>query len=186
KAQKAEKPFFLWLGFKSTHVPRGGENLPERLRTLFDGEKSLPAASARNLPPYVSRPADAPVSPETPQRREPVDRPQFLDYMRHVAGVDENVGRVLAALDANGQSANTLVVFTSDNGFYLGEHGQGDKRTAYDESLRVPLLVRWPARLKPAVNDEMVLNIDLPSTFLDVAGGPADPEMQGRSLRPFL
>jgi N-acetylglucosamine-6-sulfatase len=82
-----------------------------------------------------------------------------------------------------------VVIFTSDNGFYLGEHGLGDKRTAYDESLRIPLVVRWPKlgeRARGKLVDQMALNIDLAPTLLDLAGVKIPPEMQGRSWRPLL
>src|SRR6185369_16018786 len=85
--------------------------------------------------------------------------------------------------------SNTVVIYTSDNGYYLGEHGLGDKRSAYDESLRVPFLVRYPAlgaAARGRVVDEMVLNLDLAQTLLDFAGVAAPREMQGRSWRPLL
>lgn len=186
KRQTADKPFMIWLGFKSPHVPRGGENLPERLRKLFEGEKTLPPVNARSLPIYTAR-AENPAPTDNDSRpRVPVDTPRFVDYMRHIAGIDENVGRMLAALDKSGMRENTVVLYMSDNGFYLGEHGQGDKRTAYDESLRVPMLVRWPGHLKPGINDDLVLNIDWAPTFMELAGAAPDPDMQGRSLKPFL
>jgi arylsulfatase A-like enzyme len=80
-----------------------------------------------------------------------------------------------------------VVLFTSDNGYYKGEHGLGDKRSVYDESLRIPLIVRYPRLIpKAKVLDEMVLNIDVAPTFLDLAGLPVPSEMQGRSWRPLL
>src|SRR6185436_18648147 len=109
------------------------------------------------------------------------------NYFRTIAGVDENVGRVLNALDELGLAANTMVVYSSDNGFYLGEHGLADKRSAYDESMRIPLLLRYPPLgLKGKTNDALVLNIDLASTFLDYAGITIPSSMQGKSWRPLL
>ena len=109
------------------------------------------------------------------------------DYLATIAGVDENVGRVLDYLDATGQSQDTLVVYTSDNGFYLGEHGWFDKRFMYEESLRIPLLVRYPREIAPVVNRTgMVLNVDFAPTFLDYAGVEPPAAMQGASLRPIL
>ena len=109
------------------------------------------------------------------------------DYLRSIASVDDSVGRLLRYLDASGLARNTLVVYSSDQGFYLGEHGWFDKRWMYEESLRTPLLVRWPGVVKAgSVNDDLVSNIDLPETFLEAAGAPVPAGMQGRSLRPLL
>ena len=107
-----------------------------------------------------------------------------LDYLRHVTGADENLGKLLDALDELGLSEDTVVVYSSDNGYYLGEHGLGDKRSLYEESLRIPMLVRYPRLFgKGWVVDEMVLNIDLAPTFLDLAGVPVPREMQGVSWK---
>ena len=101
--------------------------------------------------------------------------------------MDENVGRVLDYLEAEGLSENTIVIYTSDQGFYLGEHGWFDKRFMYEQSLRMPLLVRYPKEIRAAVNDaDMVLNLDLAPTILDYAGIDAPSEMQGRSMRQVL
>jgi arylsulfatase A-like enzyme len=109
------------------------------------------------------------------------------DYLACVQSVDDNVGRMLDYLDKAGLADNTLVVYTSDNGFFLGDHGWYDKRFMYEESLRMPFLVRYP-RVTPAGSacPEMVLNVDFAQTFLDLAGVPALPTMQGRSLVPLL
>ena len=109
------------------------------------------------------------------------------DYLRCVASIDENVGRVLDYLDRAGLAENTIVVYTSDQGFYLGEHGWYDKRFMYEESLSTPLVVRYP-RTVPAgqVSKAMVLNLDFAPSLLDYAGAPVPKEMQGRSLRPLL
>jgi arylsulfatase A-like enzyme len=109
------------------------------------------------------------------------------DYLRCIASVDDNVGRVLDCLDQTGLAKNTVVVYTSDQGFYLGDHGWFDKRFMYEESLRMPLLVRYPQEIKPgSVSSDIVLNLDFAQTFLDFAGLPAPPDMQGRSMRPIL
>lgn len=109
------------------------------------------------------------------------------DYLRCIKSVDENVGRLLDYLEENGLKENTIVVYTSDQGFYLGEHGWFDKRFMYEESLRMPLLVRYPKEVKAgAVNDDIVLNLDFAPTFLDYAGTDIPEQMQGRSLRPVL
>ncbi|MCU4155861.1 sulfatase [Carboxylicivirga sp. A043] len=109
------------------------------------------------------------------------------DYLGCIASVDENVGRVLDYLDQNGLGENTIVVYTSDQGFYLGEHGWFDKRFIYDESFKTPLLVRWPAQINAgSKSDEMVQNLDFAQTFLDAAGIKAPDDMQGESLMPLL
>jgi hypothetical protein len=106
---------------------------------------------------------------------------------RGLHAIDENVGRLLATLDQLGLTENTVVVYSSDNGYYLGEHGLGDKRSAYEESIRVPMLIRYPKLIKPnRTVDEMVLNIDLAPTWLELAGLPVPAEMQGRSWKPLL
>ncbi len=108
------------------------------------------------------------------------------DYLRCIASVDDNVGRVLDFLDERGLAENTIVVYTSDQGSYLGEHGWFDKRFMYEESLRMPLIIRYPAEIKPRVADEMVLNLDFAPTFLDYAGIHAPAQMQGESMREIL
>jgi len=109
------------------------------------------------------------------------------DYLRCVASVDESVGKLLGYLDESGLAANTLVLFTSDQGFYLGEHGWFDKRWMYEESLKTPLLIRWPKAIKPgSVSDSLVSNIDFAPTFLEIAGAEIPAGIQGRSLLPFL
>jgi arylsulfatase A-like enzyme len=109
------------------------------------------------------------------------------DYRRVVAGLDENVGRVLHYLDTAGLAAGTAVAYTSDHGFHLGEHGWFDKRFMYEPSLRIPLVVRWPG-VVPAGSScgELVANVDFAQTLLDIAGVPAHERMQGASLLPLL
>jgi len=109
------------------------------------------------------------------------------DYLRCIASVDDSVGRLLRHLDAEGLDGNTIVVYNSDQGFYLGEHGWFDKRWIYEESIRTPLLVRWPGVTKPdSTCERMAANVDFAETFLDAAGAPVPAGMQGRSLVPLL
>lgn len=109
------------------------------------------------------------------------------DYLRCVASVDDSVGRMLDYLEKTGLAENTLVVYSSDQGFYLGEHGLYDKRWMYRESLAMPLLVRWPGRARKGLQvKKLTQNIDFAPTFLDAAGIAPQPEMQGRSLLPLL
>ncbi len=107
------------------------------------------------------------------------------DYLACVQSVDDNVGRVMDWLDDNGLKDNTVVIYTSDQGFFLGEHGLFDKRFMYEESLRMPFLVRWPAGIKPGSTSKAIgINCDFAPTFLDLAGQPTPGDMQGRSFLP--
>jgi arylsulfatase A-like enzyme len=109
------------------------------------------------------------------------------DYLATVQSVDDSVGRVLDFLDRNRLAKNTIVIYTSDQGFFLGDHGLFDKRFMYEESLRMPFLVRWPAAITPGTRtDAIALNVDFAPTFLDAAGLAVPPDMQGRSLVPVL
>jgi len=109
------------------------------------------------------------------------------DYLRSIAAVDDNVGRVLDYLDEAGLADNTVVIYASDQGFYLGEHGWFDKRFMYEESYRMPFLVRWPGEVKPgSTNTDLVSNLDFASTFLDIAGVEIPEDLQGESLVPIL
>jgi arylsulfatase A-like enzyme len=105
------------------------------------------------------------------------------DYLATVQSVDDNIGRMLEYLDRSGLARTTIVVYTSDQGFFLGDHGLFDKRFMYEESLRMPFLVRWPAVIKPGSrSDAMVLNVDFAETFLEAAGVAVPNAMQGRSM----
>ncbi|MEY4954902.1 MAG: hypothetical protein RI981_987 [Bacteroidota bacterium] len=109
------------------------------------------------------------------------------DYLGTIRAVDENVGRLLDYLEANKLMENTMIVYTSDQGFYLGEHGWFDKRFIYDESFKTPLMVSWPKQIKPGQkSDALVQNLDFAQTFLDAAGIPAPKDMQGQSLIPLM
>ena len=109
------------------------------------------------------------------------------DYLATISSIDDNVGRVLDYLEENDLEDNTIVVYTSDQGFYLGEHGWYDKRFIYDESFKTPLLIKWPNKIKPGItNDEMVQNLDFAQTFLEAAGISSPEDMQGESLMPLL
>ncbi len=109
------------------------------------------------------------------------------DYLATIASIDESVGRLLDYLKQTGLDQNTIVIYSSDQGFYLGEHGWFDKRWIFEQSLRTPLIVRWPGVVKPgSVNKDMVSNLDFAETFLDAAGAPIPKEMQGRSMVPVL
>ncbi|MEM1225649.1 MAG: sulfatase [Planctomycetota bacterium] len=109
------------------------------------------------------------------------------NYLRCVKAVDENIGRMLQYLDETGLADNTVVIYSSDQGFWLGEHGWFDKRWMYEESLHMPLIVRWPGvNVAGTSCDAMVSNVDFAETFLDIAGMTIPADMQGRSLTALL
>ncbi|MBI5758238.1 MAG: sulfatase-like hydrolase/transferase [Planctomycetales bacterium] len=189
-----DKPFSLVLGYKTCHGPF---TPPQRT------EKSYGDAEARVVPnlnvPAIYKSGEADDARRDTKKAAAAtkstskDAPNAttvktnLGMFRGLRAVDENVGKLLATLDQFGLSENTVVVYSSDNGYYLGEHGLGDKRSAYDESMRIPMLLRYPKLgMKGTVIDQLVLNIDLAPTWLDLAGLPIPNEMQGRSWKPLL
>ncbi len=109
------------------------------------------------------------------------------NYLRCIRGVDDSVGQLMDYLKTSGLDKNTIVIYSSDQGFYLGDHGWYDKRWMYEESLKMPLIVKWPGVTKPgSVNTDLVQNLDYAETFLDIAGAKIPADMQGRSLVPLL
>ncbi|WP_246117798.1 sulfatase/phosphatase domain-containing protein [Adhaeretor mobilis] len=109
------------------------------------------------------------------------------DYLRCIAAVDDGVGRLLAYLDETGLAENTIVIYSSDQGFYLGDHGWYDKRWMFEESMKMPFLIRWPGKItEGSRTPTLIQNIDYAPTFLELAGAPVPPEIQGRSLVPVL
>jgi arylsulfatase A-like enzyme len=176
-----DEPFLAVLGFKSPHGPF---EPPARWQDKLTNAVARPAANAETRPPYPLR---TNVNQATALKASTRRTEMHRKYFRTISAVDENAGRILQALDDLGLAENTMLVYASDNGFYLGEHGLGDKRSAYEESMRIPLLVRYPRLgLRGKVIDLMVLNLDLAPTFLDFAGVAIPKEMQGRSWRPLL
>lgn len=174
-----DRPFSIVLGFKTCHGPF---TPPPRTADEYEG------AEARAVPNLAVPAVYKEV--ETRDFTKKNGGATNLGMFRGLKAVDENVGKILATLDELGLAENTMVIYSSDNGYYLGEHGLGDKRTAYDEALRIPLLVRFPKLAnqgaKGKVVDRMVLNIDLAPTLIDYAGLQVPQEMQGRSWRPLL
>ena len=109
------------------------------------------------------------------------------DYLRCIQSVDDNVGRVTAYLKENGLDQNTIIVYSSDQGFFLGEHGWFDKRFMYEQSFKTPLIIRWPSAIKHGdVNNNLVMNIDLGATFLAAAKVKIPSSIQGASMLPLL
>lgn len=207
KKRDTKKPFLLMCQFKSPHGPWhyagrfdklfANVTIPEP-DSLFEdlGHRSEGSREygytietltgrmgKRNYPT-----GRLDVSGMSPKKARKVTYQKYLkDYLRCIAGNDENVGRLLKHLDDNHLADNTVVIYTSDQGFFLGEHNYIDKRWIYEEALRMPFIIRYPAEIKPGTtNDDIIINTDFAPTFLDYAGLKTPPDMQGRSFRANL
>jgi arylsulfatase A-like enzyme len=198
----ADKPFFLMMHHKAPHRPWtpnaehgaqfAGRTIPES-PTLWDDYKGRTDALHENQQRIANdlTPEDLKQAPPAGLTGDALTRWKYQrymqDYLATVQSVDDSIGRVLDALDKAGLGRNTIVIYTSDQGFFLGDHGLFDKRFMYEESIRMPFLVRWPAVIKAGSRiDAMGLNVDFAPTFLDVAGLPPSADMQGRSLLPVM
>lgn len=210
-SRDTSKPFLLCLQFKSPHHPY---DYPDRYDKLLEGVKipepttlyeDVEKTSSRLKTPYWGhlarnrayyarhykdeRPPMLPV--EDLNDPEAITRAAYqhmiLKYIRCVAAIDENVGRVLAYLDEHELTDNTIVIYTSDQGYWLGQHGMYDKRLILEGSLKMPFLVRFPGHIKPGtLSHELCSNADLGPTLLDYANAEIPEAMQGYSLRPLL
>jgi len=195
---KHQKPFLLYLSHKAVHAPF---TPAERHKNLYSDKRYAPPKSADddlNGKPSLTRtfaPIDIKRIPgATPEPAEPRygrgDSRQdlFLDHLRCLSSVDEGVGMLFDALERSGQLDNTLIIFASDNGVLLGEHGLFmNKRVPYEESLRIPLLMRYPKLIDPgSEREQLVLNIDIAPTLYELAGIIAPIKIHGKSLLPVL
>jgi N-acetylglucosamine-6-sulfatase len=193
-SRTASEPFLLVLAHKAAHAPftpadRHAAQLaeasfaePASFRDTFADKPAWQRRYARcggTAAAYASCPDPLPAS-LAPWGWSGRDRSR-LDYMRTLMALDDSVGAVLAAIEARGLGPSTYVVFISDNGFFLGEHRLGDKRLAYEEALRVPLVVSGGGLAARRVG-AMALNLDVAPTLLELAGAAVPPAMQGRSL----
>ncbi|MGN6553913.1 MAG: sulfatase family protein [Verrucomicrobiota bacterium] len=184
--QKRDKPFSMIIGFKTPHEPW---QPPERTQNLYTGELGGFVPNLTTLPIYRQSRADLQYQTwaENAIREGRPGVKMNLNYFRCIKAMDDDVGQILNTLDELNLATNTVVVFTSDNGVYLGAHCLHDKRSVYDDSLRVPMLLRYPKLIPPGqVRDELVLNIDIAPTLLDLASLPVPAQTQGRSWRPLL
>jgi arylsulfatase A-like enzyme len=197
-----EQPFFYMLHYKAPHdlwqhAHRYNDYLADveipEPDTLFDHGSGRSPALEQSTQEIAGRShhtqftAEIKAMPDSPAKRRLVYQEYMKRYLRCVKGVDDNIGKVLDYLDESGLSENTIVIYTADQGFFLGEHGLYDKRLIYEEALRVPLLARWPGQIQAgSVRNELVLNLDYPETILDLAGHPIPEDMQGRSLKPLF
>jgi N-acetylglucosamine-6-sulfatase len=196
--QPRSKPFLLILSHKAPHqpaqpAPRHAAMLadaavpePASFDDTFDGKPAWQRRYVRcgGGPTAFARCPD-PQPAAIPPWPWPAQDPDRLDYLRTLLAVDESLGRVISTLSAQGLSRSTYVVFLSDNGLLFGEHRLGDKRLAYEESIRIPFVVAG-VDLAPRHVDSMVLNLDFAPTILDLAGVAVPAEMQGRSLARLL
>jgi N-acetylglucosamine-6-sulfatase len=188
-SRKRQKPFLLILGHKAPH---GGPIVPEpKYEKVFD---DVPIKKPPTADDYDAG------KPEWLKQSVPTwhgingplynlkDFGKFVrSYHGTIMSVDESMGRIYETLKKTGQLDNTLIIFTSDNGFVLGEHGRVDKRTMYEESIRVPLLVRYPKLIpKPMVVSDMVLSIDLAPSILDICDAKPLEKTHGRSWKRLL
>lgn len=186
--RKRQKPFMMILGHKAPH---GGPIQPEpKYEKTFDHQ---PIEKPKNVEVNASQPAWLKESiPTWHGVGGPLyglkEYPRFVrSYLGTILSVDDSVGRVYDALKETGQLDNTLIVYTSDNGFALGEHGRVDKRTMYEESIRVPFLVRYPQLAKPKSQvREMVLSLDLAPSILDICGAKPLENIHGASWKKLL
>jgi len=183
---RRDKPFCLFLFFKAPH--RSWTRAPRHADLFRDAVIPRPDTYAEAAQGHPGKPRAFARADNKIGNAPDVQSLDFVkDYYATLTAVDENVGRVLAALDETGLQDRTAVVFSSDNGFFHGEWGLYDKRLMHEPSIRVPLLVRYPGVTRPgATDDHMVLNVDLAPTFLALAGLPVPAAMHGRSLAPLL
>ncbi len=198
--RRHDKPFLVYLAHKAIHpeVMQHGDGSIN----MADAERFIPAERHRNLfvgkkiprrPSAMQSPTDKPALERTIDNLPPLgvktatSDQAVLGRLRSLMAVEEGVGKILKALEETKQLDNTVIVFTSDNGYFYGEHGLSvERRLAYEESIRMPLLVRYPPVVKAGtVRDEFALNIDLAPTLLELAGVSA-PVVDGRSLVPLL
>jgi len=191
------EPFCMTVQYFNAHRPF---DPPHKYEHLFDGRRfpepgtfwddyRFRSAAAREAHMRISDMEDFDPPKELSKRQR--QQWSYQQLMRHFLGTlksqDDNIGRLLDFLDKSGLSENTIVVYTGDHGFFLGEHGWFDKRFMYEEALRVPWLIRYPGVVKPgSVTDAWVTSIDNAPTALDLAGLAIPPDMQGRSLLPVL
>jgi arylsulfatase A-like enzyme len=202
RQRPADRPFFLMYHHKAPHrnwqpaekYRRQFENFEPPLPETFDDDYQGKSDASRLATMHIDadlNESDLKMAPPAGLTGAALKRWKYTRYMRDylacVQSVDDNVGRFLEFLDQQGLTENTIVVYTSDQGFFLGEHNFYDKRFMYEESLRMPFLIRWPQRIRPgSVNREMILNVDFAPTFLQAAGLKVPADMQGRGFLSML
>jgi len=214
RARDRRRPFFLMCHHKAPHdlweYPERHEHLLDGLDipvpdSLFEdkshrsvasrdfGASVTPRSTVRNLyemfcsPDYVTGPLTGTENLTFEEKGIAAYQKYLRDYLRTVAGIDDSVGALLAELEEQGTLDDTVVIYTSDQGMFLGEHDYWDKRWSYEESLRSPFLVRYPREIAPrSVRDDLMANIDVAPTLLDYAGAKIPEDTQGSSCRGVL
>jgi N-acetylglucosamine-6-sulfatase len=183
-----DRPFCAVVAHKACHAPF--TPAPRHRQAYADAPVPMPMAeedpAAALLPTWLQRQRDSLFGVDQPYGQWPDFRSWYLDYHRTLLAVDEGVGRLLAALEARDLLATTAVLYLSDNGFMHGEKGSLDKRACYEPSVRVPWIARIPGAAPGQGRDDLVLNLDVPSTILDLLGLQPAPTMRGRSVLPVL
>jgi N-acetylglucosamine-6-sulfatase len=188
------KPFVLYLAHKAVHGPF---TPADRHKDLYANAKVSPPPSVNDSlegKPVLTREPEGDLPAKKKAKAKANNQVQknfppgtMLGQLRALAAIDEGVGQIFAALEKTKQLDNTIFIFSSDNGYFWAEHGLGDKRWAYEESIRDPLLVRYPKLVKAGKKiDEMVLNIDLAPTLLELGGAKIPKDVQGQSFLPLL
>ena len=169
----AQNPFLLVLGFKTPHQPF---DPPNRTETIYAGQSAIGVPNLNSPPPGQNIEVNSGNYAST-----------LREYMRTIAGIDSCVGSILDKLEQLNIDENTAIIYISDNGFFRGEHKLGDKRAPYEESIRIPLMIRYPQEQStPLIVNDIALNLDLAPTILDIAGLNIPQSMQGRSLLPLI
>ena len=212
--RNSDKPFFLMTHFKATHEPF---DYPERFEDMYADIEIPEPASLLDFNPettersFIGQKLEVLYQRYLKDRKKPSEKrfyPGVLkddsgldsiqirrltyqkfvkDFLRSGAAIDDNIGKLLDYLESSGQADNTVVIYTADQGFFLGEHGFFDKRMIYDEALRMPFVIRYPKEIKGGINvDEMILNIDFPALFADYANVGKPDFVEGRSFRKIL
>ncbi len=186
-----DRPFLLYLSHKAVHAPF--TPAPRHQATYAESHYPHPPTMANTAETYRGKPDWVKAQRNSwhgvdGMYNGSVDFDRFvLDYAETLRAVDDSVGRVVRALVDAGVLEKTLIVFTSDNGFQFGEHGLIDKRTMYEASIRVPLIIRGPLGASGGkLLEQMILNVDFAPTFIDIAGGEQPSTIQGRSFLPIL
>ena len=210
--REKDKPFMLMTHFKATHEPF---DYPERFKNLFEKD-TIPEpvslldfdsqesgrsfegqileilaerwrhASIKNNGRYPGLPFDT-EGLNNVQARKKTYQKFVKDFLKSAAAIDDNIGKMLNYLDENGLTDNTLIIYTSDQGYFLGEHGMFDKRMFLEESARMPFVIRYPNEIPAGKRvKDIILNIDFPSLLLDYAGVPQPDQFQGESFRKNL
>lgn len=192
--RKRQNPFCLYLAHKAVHGPF---TPAERHKDLYAGQAIPRKASVKDSlagKPVLQRAVSVPAAPKKAAKKQgegqrpggPSDE-TILNQLRCVSAIDDGVGQIYDSLAKTGQLDNTVFVFTSDNGYLWGEHGLGDKRACYEESIRIPMVARYPRLIKPGRTARQdALNIDIAPTFLELAGVQIPAAVQGRSLVPVM